>query len=362
VAKSAKYLLLGSLEANSGKSGIIVALAKRLREKGLSIAYCKAIGTVVEETTDETTSEKKEGDVQAIAQILELSNQQLRSPTLFLDEATINKRLQGTDATDYAMSLQQDLQHLKGDLVFLEGAATLLEGSIFNLSIEQIARATDAATLLVARYNSPLVVDNLLEAKKDLGDRLLGVIINDIPHKQLEEVENFVKPFLEKQGIVVFGTLPSSSFLRSVSVREIARRLNAKVLCREDRLDWLVENLTIGAMNVNAALEYFRKGENQAIVTGSDRTDLQLAALETSTSCLILTGHTPPLPMILSRAEDLEIPILAVALDTLTTVEIIDGAFGRVRLQETIKVEYLDKLIAEYFDCDRFFNNLGLNQ
>ena len=75
-----------------------------------------------------------------------------------------------------------------------------------------------------------------------------------------------------------------------------------------------------------------------AVVTGGDRTDLQLAALETSTHCLILTGHIPPQPLILSRAEDLEIPILTVNLDTLTTVEIVDRAFGHVRLQEPIKV------------------------
>ncbi|MFM7189783.1 MAG: DRTGG domain-containing protein, partial [Microcystaceae cyanobacterium] len=85
---------------------------------------------------------------------------------------------------------------------------------------------------------------------------------------------------------------------------------------------------------------------------GGDRTDLQLAALETSTSCLILTGHLPPQPLIISRAEDLEIPILSVNLDTLKTVEIVDQTFGTVRLQETIKVDCLQQLLAEHFDWD----------
>ena len=128
----------------------------------------------------------------------------------------------------------------------------------------------------------------------------------------------------------------------------------------EDRLDLMVETLTVGAMNVNSALEYFRKGKNMAVITGSDRTDLQLAALESSTNCLILTGHSPPQELILARAKDLEIPILSVNLDTLTTVEIVDQAFGTVRLHEAIKVQCVQSLIEEHFDLDKLLSKIGM--
>jgi hypothetical protein len=113
-------------------------------------------------------------------------------------------------------------------------------------------------------------------------------------------------------------------------------------------------------MNVSSALKYFQKAQNMAVVTGGDRTDIQLAALETSTQCLILTGHLPPSPTILSRADDLEIPILSVDLDTLTTVEIIDRAFGQVRLHEPIKVQCVRQLVAEHFDAKQLMTRLGL--
>jgi uncharacterized protein len=143
-------------------------------------------------------------------------------------------------------------------------------------------------------------------------------------------------------------------------VAELQKKLDAEVLCRSDRLDLMVESLTIGAMNVNSALKYFRQRHNMAVVTGGDRTDLQLAALETSTQCLILTGHIPPTKTILTRAEEMEIPILSVDLDTLTTVEIIDQAFGQVRLHEPIKVDCVCQMTAEYIDCDRLLLALGL--
>jgi hypothetical protein len=356
VAKSAKSLIIGSVKAYSGKTGIILAIIRHLQEKNLAIAYGKPIGT------REITAENGEGDVGAISRVLALSEAQIGEPLLYLNEKTLHRRLRGEDTTDYTQTLQNFVGRLEGDLVFLEGSGTLDEGSLFDLSVAQMAVATDASVLLVSRYSSSLITDSFLKAKKDLGDRLLGVIINDIPIQNLEEVQTLVKPFLENLGIAVLGMLPSSRLLRSVSVREIARQLDAKVLCRSDRLDLMVESLSIGAMNVNSALEYFRQGENKAVITGGGRSDLQLAALETSTSCLILTGHTPPQEMILSRAEDLETPILAVNLDTLTAVEIVDRAFGQVRLQEQIKIECIQQLMTQYFDLERFLSKLGIGE
>jgi BioD-like phosphotransacetylase family protein len=225
-----------------------------------------------------------------------------------------------------------------------------------------VAEALNARVLLVARFHSLLIVGSLISARRRLGDRLLGVLINDIPEDRMEEVKTTVQPFLERQGIPILGLLPSSALLRSVSVADLVTQLNAEVLCRPDRLDLMVESLSIGAMNVNSALKYFRKGRNMAVVTGGDRADIQLAALETSTQCLILTGQMPPSPAVLSRAEDLEIPILSVDLDTLTTVEIVDRAFGQVRVHEPIKVQYIYQTMAEHFDMDRVLQGLGMEQ
>ena len=354
--KSTKYLLVGSPEAYSGKSAIILGMAHRLKEKGLDIAYGKPIGTCLDQTQATLTEE----DIQFIAQTLELPQTRILPMLLPLDQPTIAKRLLGTDKIDYAQHLQEYLQSAWGDLVLLEGAGTLEEGRLFDLSMPQMADAIEAAVVLVCRFHSELIVDDLLAAQQKLGDRLIGVLINDIPHDRMDSVSAQIKPFLEQQGIEVLALLPRNDLLRSVSVAELVHQLKAEVLCRGDRLDLMVESLKIGAMNVNSALGYFRKGRNMAVITGGDRTDIQLAALETSTQCLILTGHMPPSSTIISRAEDLEIPILSVDLDTLTTVEIVDRAFGQVRLHEPIKVQAVCQMMAKHFDVDRLLTKLGL--
>lgn len=356
MAKKTQYLLIASSVPYTGKSATILGLAHQLQQKGYTIGYSKLVGTCFQ--SDENV--KEEQDLGFIATSLGLSENQIKSPLLFLDEDTIKQRLEGKNIQNYSESLDNYFQEINADLILLEGAGDLKQGSLFNLSIPEIAKQLEAQVLLVVKYDALLLIDEIIQAKMILGDRLLGVLINSIPPEKLDLTNNLIKSFLSTINIEVLGMLPSDRLLRSVSVREIVTQLNAKVLCREDRLDLMVETLTVGAMNVNSALEYFRQRQNMAVITGGDRTDLQLAALESSTNCLILTGNSAPQQLILARANDLEIPILSVNLDTLTTVEIVDQTFGKVRLHEAIKVQCIQELIKQHFDFDRLTLKLQL--
>jgi BioD-like phosphotransacetylase family protein len=231
---------------------------------------------------------------------------------------------------------------------------------LFGLSLPQLARELDAAVVLVHSWRDTRSVEPLLAARNQLGERLAGVVLNGVEPDGLAALRAEVEPALERLGLPVLGVLPRSPLLRSVTVEQLGRRLNAKVLCSRDRLDLLVETLSIGAMNVNSAMEFFRRRRNMAVVTGADRTDIQLAALEASTQCLILTGVGEPLPQLLSRAEELEVPVLKVDHDTLTTVETIEAAFGHVNLHEAVKAGYAIRLVEEHCRFDRLFERLRL--
>jgi uncharacterized protein len=340
------------MEACSGKSAVLLGLANQLQQQGVEVSYSKPLGNFYE-----NGKEQQEADVELMQRYLGLNAQQVFAPLVGLDAESQRQRLIGADTQDYQALLRQQVTDR---LLCLEGGSTLWEGRIFQLSAIQIAETTDAQVLLVMRYQSIQSIERLFAAQDRLGDRLLGVVINDVPESELALVKAEVIPALEKAGIAVLGTLPQNRTLRSVSVGELVKRLKAEVLCRPDRLDLLVESLSIGAMNVSAALDYFRRARCMAVVTGGDREDIQLAALETSTQCLILTGHLSPQPYIIRRAEDLEIPIISVDYDTLTTVEIVENAFAGIRIQEPIKVEIMRQLMTEHFQFDRFQKLLGV--
>jgi len=86
--------------------------------------------------------------------------------------------------------------------------------------------------------------------------------------------------------------------------------------------------MLVGAMSAEAALTYFRRRTNKAVITGGDRADIQLAALETSTSCLILTGNLYPSPVVLNRADELDVPLLLADMDTVSAIDIVAGCMA----------------------------------
>ena len=185
-------------------------------------------------------------------------------------------------------------------------------------------------------------------------------MLNNVEPDQITALRAELSPALEALGLPLYGLLPRSPLLRSVTVGELVQRLRAEMLCCRERKDLLVETLSIGAMNVNSAMEVFRQQRNMAVVTGADRTDIQLAALEASTQCLILTGAGDPLPQLVSRAQELDVPLLKVEHDTLATVAVIEKAFGHVRLHEAVKATYAARMVAEHCDFAALFSRLGL--
>jgi BioD-like phosphotransacetylase family protein len=145
-------------------------------------------------------------------------------------------------------------------------------------------------------------------------------------------------------------------------VSELIEVLSAEVLTESSDLEAMVETLTIGAMTADAALHRFREYSNKAVITGGDRTDIQLAALETSTTCLILTGNLQPSPLIVKQAEDFSVAVLLVRENTMETVEAIEQIFGKTRLGQPDKLAEFESIFAENIDFGRLYQRLELSR
>jgi BioD-like phosphotransacetylase family protein len=109
----------------------------------------------------------------------------------------------------------------------------------------------------------------------------------------------------------------------------------------------------VGAMTEESALRRFRKQPNKAVITGGDRTDIQLAAMETSTTCLILTGNLHPSNLIIKQAEAMNVPILLVPGNTMETIESLDSIFGKTRLGQKEKLDKFMGYVKENLDLKR---------
>ncbi len=351
-------LMIGSCEPFSGKSALVLGIARQLMVANKQVRFGKPLATSQEFAFP--SSSIIDDDVRFIGETLGLSEDKLIPSVHLLDAVSGDLRLKSSslDPGEGFESLRKSLSKPFDGINILEAAGSLHEGLLYGLSLDQVAKGLDAGVLLVHLWNNSLSVDSLLAAKEHLGKNLIGIVLNAVTPNEIEVLKKNVVPSLEALGLNVFGVMPRSPLLRSVSVDELVRRLEARVVCCSDRLELMVETLSIGAMNVNSAMEYFRRRRNMAVVTGADRTDIQLAALEASTQCLILTGAGEPLPQLINRAEELEVPLLKVDRDTLSTVEVIEHAFGHVRLHEAVKATYSFRLVEEHFDLDRLLQAL----
>jgi BioD-like phosphotransacetylase family protein len=175
-------------------------------------------------------------------------------------------------------------------------------------------------------------------------------------------MREYIVPFLKANGITTLGIIQKDDVLGAVPVREIVTALHGRVLCCEDKQDELVEHFMIGAMNVESALKYFRKISNKAVITGGDRSDIQLAALETSTKCLILTGELYPNASILGRAQEAGVPVVLVRLDTASTLEVCENLSGYASMHSWSKIQRAAEVVEREIDFKMIYRQLGLSK
>ena len=354
-----KNIYVTSTQAYSGKSALCVGLLRRFRRDGYKVGYMKPVSTSTRVVCGEHVMDE---DSHYVKFSFDLPDALEDMAPVLLHDRQVAEVLEGREQ-DYTARVKTAYQNIAKDrdIVVLEGGGSLREGWIVNLAPPHVAELLNAPEIIVVPYDHDLqVVDDLITARVRLGESLIGGVVNGVPGHRLDFVRQKVTPFVEKHQVPILAVLPKEPVLLSVSVAELRDGLCGEVLCAHHHLEELVENVMVGAMSVDNALTYFRRKPNKAVITGGDRTDIMLAALETSTKCLILTGNLRPSPLILGRAEEKGVPIIITYHDTYTVVEMIESFFGKTRFHQQHKVERLDALLEQYFDFQMLYKALGL--
>ncbi|MGC2063635.1 MAG: phosphotransacetylase family protein [Thermodesulfovibrionales bacterium] len=351
------HLYIASMSGFSGKSLVTLGLGLVMKEKGFRIGYIKPYGNI---------PAKHEGvlvdaDAEFMRKALDLSEaSEVVSPFVVTFELQ-SSALKGRSSDNFEMVSRAIQVITDKDVVIIGGAANLFEGSVFGLGGLRLIRHLKAKTLVVEPWNGDSSIDSLIGSKEMLGDHFVGAVINKIPQAAHDYVNKSVRPYLEKRGIPIFACLHRDILLDSITVRQLNEILNGKVLCCEEGLDEFIESFSIGAMDVDSALKYFRRTPNKAVITGAHRSDIQLAALETSTKCIILTGGMHTNDVILGKAKLAGVPFISVHDDTYATVEKIEAVLGKIRIREQKKVQKTREIIEKEFDFSRLIRALNVN-
>jgi len=355
-----KTLYVTSVERFSGKTATCLALGLRLKKDGFQVGYLKPLSLQPWRIAGRIADE----DAAFVKDVLELDSESWELSPVVLTPEFLRQRLVESQPEDL-MAVVQNASQKAGngkDILLLEGGGSLREGYVVGLPTVQVANTLGGQVLVVIKYREEVrMLDDILASQARLGRSMCGILVNRVPPEASQFVQEVAIPFIEKRGVPVFGALPESRSLAALTLEELVEVLEPELLTKVTNPTALVENLTVGAMSAEAALSRFRRSSNKAVITGGDRTDIQLAALETSTTCLILTGNLHPSPLVVKQAEEFGVPILLVRGNTMETIEKIEHVFGRSHLGLISKLKEFQSLLDQNCQFDRLYTAIGLN-
>ncbi len=352
-------LYIGSTAPYSGKNTLCAGLGLKLSRDGLRVGYFKPVGTQAARAGDSW------GDLDAIAVSQALGQEispELATPVLVTQDF-MHKAFAEGSCQDRSADIQAAYAKVSKDkdLVIAGGSGSFLHSGLYAcLDGATVAASLDMPVLIVDRLTDGMDYDSILAIKDRLGDRMLGCVLTAVPGHYQEEVSSVLIPFLAKRQVKVFGSIPHDRLLGSITVDDLARRLGGKIISGAHNAGAAAESFLIGTMQVENFLTHFRKYQNAAVIMGGDRSDLQLVAIQGRCACLILTGNLYPNDIILSRAENAEVPIMVVREDTYSVARRMESILSRHKLRDPGKFRQASQLVAAHVDTAAIRKGLGL--
>ena len=241
-------------------------------------------------------------------------------------------------------------------------APALDEGTDAVPLVQSLAGALDARVLLVVRYSLDLTAEQIMEAASGFAGRLAGVVINRVFKYRTQDAQTRLAEALQSQDIPVLALLPEDRRLQAVTVDRIAEHLNGEYFLGQDKKEQLFDNVLIGGIVLDNGVEYFDINHTKAVLVRADRPDIQMAALQTPTRCLVLTGGHRPIQYIEHEAREEEVPVILVKQGTLEASRQLDTLFDGASVHHTDKADAFADLLQCHADLEALEQAIGVQQ
>ncbi len=328
-----------SSDKGSGKTTVCAGLGRHWLNGGRKVGFFKPVIT----GSEKPPGEGSDSDVTFIKHLFGLEESiDLLSP-VFRNESQLRSQIKEA----YARVSQGK------DMVIIEGISD--QGQAPG----DIAAALDARVIIVKDYSQESL--KATNHDKDFAGHLLGVVLNKVPRSRLETVPVELSSQPDQSGANILAILPEDRTLFAPTIGELADYIQGETVNGTEKMAELVENFMVGAMSIDPGPEYFGRKDNKVVVVRSERPDMQLAVLQTSTRGLVLAGNTTPIPAVIARAEEKSIPLILAGDNITTVMGNIEDALGKTRFNQENKLPRLAEIMEQHFDFQAVSKELGLD-
>ena len=337
-----------------GKTALCAGIGKKLANSGKKVGYIKPIHVTAQGSKDECL------DAIFMNEALELGENKDQLCPLHISQEELWRNL-SEDALSFSNKIKVACEKAASgkDILVIESPGAIKNDQVATLACYTLAEAINARVILLICYCSDYREAEIFQVAQKLADKLVGVVLNQVPVSKLTRVRDECVEYFKSNGVNVLGVLPESRPMLGVTVGEISRAINGDIILFKDKANDLVENVMLGAMSPDSARDYFSRLRNKAVVTGYQRADMQLAALETSTRCLIVTGQKPS-TSVMVKAEDKKVPVMVAQKDASDVIRGIEQALASAGFHHPQKLQAMSAMLDTGFDYKALDTALGL--
>ena len=306
---------------SSGKTSLAAGLLAHLRDAGLPAAYAKPFSRSADSDDDHAFASR------VLADALGITVGPAPGP------------------------MTSDVEDAAADVSLLRDQSGTVIVEIPNSPLgADLAEETGARVLEIVSY-SP---DRDWAAAADhaagrWGNRLACLVINAVPPYRQEAV---AASAAESSADVDAVIIPESRIMLATTVSQIADHLDAVWTLEPVNADAPVERFLIGGNIMDHGPTYYGRYSNQAVITRTQRPDIQLASMLPQTRCLVLTGPGEPTEYIKAEALERDIPLLQVFSSTIETADALDRLIDASTPYSLHKARHYATLLRKHAGSD----------
>ena len=357
-------VFIAATRQNDGKTTTSLGLIAALQKHFPRIGYIKPVGQRFVEIEEQKIDE----DSVLMDSVYQLNCPLVDMSPIAVEPAFTRKYLTHANNEALVKKIQNSFDRVawEKDFVLCEGSGHAGVGSVFDLSNAQVAKTLGCKVIIVSQggIGKPIDEVSLNQAlfEKE-GVEIIGVIINKVMEEKIPEITQFVRRGLKRKGLELLGVLPHQHILSKPTVGLVREELGAEMLNIPPTMNTLVDDVVVGAMGAQNAMQFFQRGV--LLITPGDREDILLAAGATAApdsadnlAGIVLTGGLRPGAGVMKALQALQIPVLLAQADSYQVASKVHDLIVKTRPADAEKISLIRDLIAKHINVKKIIDSL----
>ncbi len=356
-----KGIYVATIEPNSGKSIAVLGLMRMLLGKTAKVGYFRPI-------IEDLPTGEVDNHINTVLSYFELDINYKKTFAFTRSEVlNLYNRGRSGEVIDEIIKKYKKLEE-RFDFVLVEGTDFSHENSSIELDLNILVSKNLGLPVIIVMRGDKKTLNETVDSVQLAHDTfkqsvdVLSIVANKVPEYHFSDLKHTLEKRINDTEITV---IPKITSLASPTLKEVIKALDGEVLFGKELLNNLIENFSVGAMQLRNYLTHLK--DNALVITPGDRADIILGALQANISKnypkisgIILTGGLIPEDSILKLIEGLSsvVPIISVKGGTYHVTNSIGDIKSKIYAENIEKINTSISVFEQHVNTDKLADKL----